>query len=105
MSVLLFGREARDVYLGLEQRCASVYPNRLDARYVQEELQRIAQQLAVNPDQSWLQRHRITWDSNMKFVVPVPTATGVPHDAALIWTFRPSDRYPVVLAIDLEYHR
>lgn len=105
MSGLLFGREAREIYLNLEACCAKKYPDRIDARYVEEALQRVAQQLAINPHQSWLQRYRINWESRTRYVVVVPTATGVEHDAAIIWQFRPSDDRPVVLVIDLEYNR
>ncbi|OBI77120.1 hypothetical protein A5664_02545 [Mycolicibacterium fortuitum] len=107
MSAALFGEDAHRIYMNLDAECAAVYPKRLDANYVADEIQRIVQQISSNPDQAWLQRHRVigmTLDS-MKFVVVIQTATGVEFDAAVVWMFRPSDDRPVILAIDLQYLR
>lgn len=103
---ILIGPAARDVYLDLDARCAGVYPNPIDARYVAEEVQRVVHQIALNPEQPWLQRYRVSWaTANLKYVVVIPTATGVEYDAAVVWTYRASDNQPVVLAINLQYVR
>jgi hypothetical protein len=106
MARIFMGQEARGLYLDIDARCAGVCPNPIDARYVAEEVQRVVHQIAMNPEQPWLQRYRVSWaTTNLKYVVVIPSATGVEYDAAVVWTYRASDNQPVVLAINLQYVR
>lgn len=108
VSSILILPDVRDCYLNLDMLCRGQFESMLVANYVADEIRRVVLQLSMNPGQSWLMTYRIPLGNPINdfwFVVTIPTPTGVDDDAAVFWKYELGSSRPVVLHIDLEYHR
>lgn len=71
--------------------------NPLDADYIEEEFERILEELCSDHRQPWLRRYSAVVDGEHIFLVIISTSSQVDDDAALGWVDTPSG--PVVTGV------
>lgn len=99
---LLMEPGAKKIYLALDHHCSEKLPGSM-VPWAVEEVQRVVAQIAIDPADSYLQRHRVYTDDHPWFLVVVTTPSGVDFDIAISWTY--SGDLPSILDISLEYRR